>query len=166
MSARRDVLLAVGLFDETFREYGNEDLELAVRCRAAGIEVRYSRHAEAEQRYEKPFRALSRDTIAKGKTAVAFAAKHPEVAPELQFSQAELGSRRWRIARDTLVALTRAAPFVADLLARLGALIDRLPRNADTAFRFLLEYFYWVGVRAADRERDGTGGRASERDAA
>lgn len=167
MSARRDVMLSVGLFDESFREYGNEDLELAVRCRRAGIEVTYSPDAGAEQRYEKPFRRLARDTVAKGRTAVAFAAKHPEVAPALQLSQGDLGSRRWRLARDLLLAVTRAAPFVPEIVARLGALIDRLPvRDADTVYRFLLEYFYWVGVRAAVRERDARRGRITERTAA
>ena len=41
-SVRRRSLLAAGLFDERFREYGNEDLELAHRLVAGGIELGFS----------------------------------------------------------------------------------------------------------------------------
>jgi glycosyltransferase involved in cell wall biosynthesis len=61
-SARRDVLMAVGLYDESSGEYGNEDLELAVRLRTADVEIEFSPQALAVQRYEKSFRQLAAET--------------------------------------------------------------------------------------------------------
>src|SRR4029077_11715275 len=54
-SIRRDVLLEIGLFDEGFKSYGNEDGELAIRLRQAGVRVTYSAEAIAWQHYEKDF---------------------------------------------------------------------------------------------------------------
>jgi len=41
-SIRRDVLLEAGLFDEAFKVYGNEDLELSLRLSRAGVRLVYS----------------------------------------------------------------------------------------------------------------------------
>jgi GT2 family glycosyltransferase len=58
-SIERHALLDVGGFDESFNEYGNEDVELAIRLRKAGVELRYSAEAMAWQRYEKSFAQLA-----------------------------------------------------------------------------------------------------------
>src|SRR5712691_6997483 len=56
-SIRRKVLLEVGLFDEGFKAYGNEDGELAIRLRQAGVQLTYCAEAIARQHYEKDFAA-------------------------------------------------------------------------------------------------------------
>ena len=47
---RTEELLDVGLFDERFRTYGNEDLELAYRLVARRMKLAFSRRAAAAQR--------------------------------------------------------------------------------------------------------------------
>src|SRR5258705_1441402 len=83
-SISRALLDEVGGFDEDFRLYGNEDLELSHRLARAGIDVRYDAGALAHQYIEKSFAALARDREAEGRTAVLFAEKHPEVFDRLK----------------------------------------------------------------------------------
>jgi len=151
-SVRRDVVLAVGLFDEFFDEYGNEDLELAVRLRSAGVEIGFSPEALAEQRYEKSFRQLAADTTSKGRTAVGFAAKHPEIRNDLQLAQFGLGSWRWRLVLRMLLVSTRVAPGTAPALVSLTTAFEhRLMRGLDLWYQLLLDYYYWLGVGEALR---------------
>jgi GT2 family glycosyltransferase len=157
-SVRRDVVLSAGLFDESFDEYGNEDLELAVRLRSAGVEIGFSPAALAVQKYEKTFRQLAADTTSKGRTAVGFAAKHPEIRGELQLAQFGLRSWRWRLALRLLLVSTRLAPGIATALASLTTAFEHgLIRRLDPWYQLLLDYYYWLGVGEALR-REGLAG--------
>lgn len=159
-SIRRDVLLETGPFDESFRSYGNEDLELAFRLRKSGVSIEFSPDAVAVQSYSKRFDALAGDTMAKGRTAVQFAAMHPEVLPELQFAAPDVDSLRWRMARGGLLELTSLVGVLPATLTRLTAVVERIGfRRLDTLYRFLLEYFYWLGVRSAQTEASTPTGR-------
>lgn len=151
-SAPRDLLLRAGLFDESFRGYGNEDLEIAVRLRALGADVVFSSEAAADQTYDKTFATLAAETVAKGRSAVAFAEKHPEVAGELQLAHFGTGSWRWRWARNALLGATRVLPSLPRLVAALVDHADRPGgRRLDSLMAFLLDYCYWVGVGEARR---------------
>lgn len=151
-SVLRDVVLSAGLFDESFDEYGNEDLELAVRLRSAGVEIGFSPEALANQRYEKSFRQLAADTTSKGRTAVRFAAKHPEIREDLQLAQFGLRSWRWRLAVRMLLASTRVVPGTATALVSLTTAFEHDPmRRLDTWYLLLLDYYYWLGVGEAIR---------------
>ena len=152
-SVRRDVVVSAGLYDESFDEYGNEDLELAVRLRSAGVEIGFSPAALAEQRYEKTFRQLAADTTSKGRTAVGFAAKHPEIRGDLQLSQFGLPSWRWRLALRVLLGATRLAPGTAAVLGSLTTALERRRRRLDPWYRLLLDYYYWLGVGEAHRHQ-------------
>ena len=142
-SIRRDVLLEVGAFDERFTAYGNEDVELFLRLRAAGVELAFDAAAVARQRYGKTFAGLIRDTIAKGTTSVVLARAHPEAFGELQLAELTTRFRRWPVVRSALLAASRrGASFtgVAVALERVGAW-------RSTLFSILvLDYFYWHGV--------------------
>jgi GT2 family glycosyltransferase len=147
-SIRKEHLLEVGLFDEDFKIYGNEDLELALRLRKAGISVRYCKDALAFQNYEKDFSALARDNLAKGKTAVLFVGKHPEVSSELKIGTYNEESRRWRIARAILLWLSKVWKQTPDYVIKLVTMIERLhPIHLNVYYRFALDYFFWLGVR-------------------
>lgn len=149
-SVEREVLLAVGLFDERFRQYGNEDLELAVRLRDAGVELAYCEAAAAVQRYEKSFAEAARDAEAKGRTAVQFARRHPDVAGGLTLAHPRAVSRRWRWARNAVLGATGAVPSLRRALGPVAAALERrAPGHLTLYYDFVLDTLYWSGVRTA-----------------
>jgi GT2 family glycosyltransferase len=147
-SIRREVFRGVGGFDDEFREYGNEDLELAIRLMAAGVSIEYSEAASALQTYDKDFASLARDTVAKGRTAILLARKHPEMVPQLRLGTWSAGSARWRLLRSLLLRLPRAAS--PENVVRLTEWLERRPlTRLSLYYTFVLDYLYWVGARDA-----------------
>lgn len=161
-SIDRALLLEIGAFDEDFTIYGNEDLELARRLTGAGVQLVYDAEALARQHYTKDFASLARDTVAKGRTAVLLAAKHPDAVRELKLGAP--GSRRARLVRAVLLGLTsvwrRMPEAVVGFMCWLG---PRRPRRMDRAYAVALDYFYWLGARAAQRELPRVGQPGSGR---
>ena len=110
-SLRTEVMREVGGFDESFGIYGNEDVELALRLRTAGVELGYDPEALAYQEYGKELAGLQRDTLAKGRTTVLLARSHPEVFGDLRLAEPRRqSSRPWLAARAALLAATRRLP--------------------------------------------------------
>jgi glycosyltransferase involved in cell wall biosynthesis len=156
-STLRDTFLQVGGFDEAFKVYGNEDLELSIRLTSAGVQLVFDPLALAYQRYRKDFRALASDHVGKGWTSVMLATKHPHVLPDLKLSTYYQGSFKWRAARTVLLMATRVCHGMPDLAIRAvqGLERSRLPR-LDLYYRFVLDYFYWLGVIRALHENRHT----------
>ena len=153
LSLARSVLLEVGGFDETFRLYGHEDYELGLRLLKAGVELGYRADATAHQRYDKDFAALARDCIARGRTAVLFARKHPEVAPSLRLAAYDAGPKVSRVVRALMLWLTDRWPGFPDRVARATTRLEqRKPPRLYSYYTFVLDYFFWAGARAALRE--------------
>jgi glycosyltransferase involved in cell wall biosynthesis len=149
-SIRRDVLFEVGLFDEGFTQYGNEDLELSLRLRRANVKLRYDADALARQSYEKNLTELARDTSEKGRTAVLLARSHPEAFRELQLATYSARSTLWRSARAALLALTRGRPAAEGFVLRLARGLERVGFGRRPLFyESLLDYVYWTGVVSA-----------------
>ena len=153
-SAARSTLLDVGLFDEDFRDYGNEDGELARRLLAAGVPLRYSAATLARQHYEKDFDALARDNVGKGRTAVLLAQKIPgPTAACCSSGSPNDGTRSWRAIRAALLAFSAVFRFTPDLVIKAVHWLERrrsphLPHY----YRLALEYLYWMGARQAGRD--------------
>jgi GT2 family glycosyltransferase len=157
-SIRRDVLIKVGLFDEAFRIYGNEDLELSLRLKKSQVRLVYVPEALAYQHYSKDFAALAWDTIAKGRTAVLLASKHPAALPDLQLSTYEQGSWRWRLARAVLLAPGLLWSSMPDKVIALVQWLERRKfKQLHLCYRFALDYLYWLGAKAALRENRRSG---------
>ena len=153
LSVSRDVLLEVGGFDESFCLYGHEDYELGLRLLKAGVELGYRADATAHQRYDKDFPALARDCIARGRTAVLFARKHPEAAPSLRLAAYDAGPRVSRAVRALMLWLTNRWPGFPDRVARATTRLERhKPRRLYSYYTFALDYFFWAGACAALRE--------------
>ena len=159
-SAPREALLAIGGFDEAFRVYGHEDYELALRLQGAGVELTYSAEALAHQHYEKTFAAFARDGIARGRTAVLFAAKHPEIVDRIKLSEYRQWPWRWRALRALLLRLSRVTDRVPGwVVAAVGRLERWNPPRLDKYYTMAIDYLYWYGALAAMREqRTGTAG--------
>jgi GT2 family glycosyltransferase len=157
-SIRRDVLLHVGLFDDAFTAYGNEDLELSLRLRAADVRLLYDGDALAHQRYEKDLSALARDTFEKGTTAVLLARAYPSSFGELQLARHGSHSRAWRALRTVLLHAARRYPGVARAVGGMARTLERVPFARRPLFYILvLDYFYWLGVQSALAEAPATG---------
>lgn len=80
VSVKREYLIKAGLFDEAFKEYGWEDLELGYRLRKLGLKCRYNKHALAFHYKRKPvaadLSAMLRQAESKGRTAIIYVQKH------------------------------------------------------------------------------------------
>jgi GT2 family glycosyltransferase len=156
-SARRQLLLSVGGFDESFRIYGNEDVELAVRLLESGVRLVYSPDAAAAQSYDKSFRELAADTVAKGRTAVICAEKHPAVVQQLRIGTFERGSRRWRAVRSLALRLDSRTGILRRAIVGLGEWLGRAPDAvAWPYYRRALELLFWAGV-GEERRRAAAG---------
>jgi GT2 family glycosyltransferase len=148
-SLRRETLVGVGGFDAAFTAYGNEDVELSLRLRQAGVEILYDPDALAHQTYDKNLRGLARDTFEKGGTTVMLARAHPDAFDALRLAEAAKASRAWRAARAVLLSATRRRRRVADAVAALGSSAERLGLwRRPFFYRTLLDYFFWAGTDA------------------
>ena len=154
LSIPREVLVEVGGFDEEFKTYGNEDLELSCRLRSAGVEIAFSPAAVAHQHYVKDFPALARDNLGKGTTAVLLARKHPGTLRELKLSACNRGPALRRLILDALVGLTRLWPATSHHIVTVMCAAGRLrPPGLDRAYGLAVDYFFLLGATEA-------GGRA------
>lgn len=152
-SVERQLLAGIGGFDEEFRIYGNEDLELSLRLMRGGVRLIFSADALAHQYYTKNFAGLAGDSIAKGRTAVQLARKHPETLPHLKLGTVAQTSRARRVACGTLLGLTRVWPGLSRVLVAAMGVLSRWPRlPLDRCYELTLDYFYWLGVRAESRD--------------
>jgi hypothetical protein len=155
-SIHRDLLLEVGLFDESFQAYGNEDGELAIRLLEAGIELVYASAAIARQHYQKDFPALAQDKMAQGRTSVVCALRHPATVPNLRIGTYRRGSPAWRFSRSALLAGSRLLGFLPGwVLHYVRWLEDRRSPSLQSRYDLALDYFYWLGVRSELHERPG-----------
>ncbi|HEU5102195.1 MAG TPA: glycosyltransferase family 2 protein [Roseiflexaceae bacterium] len=156
-SIRRDVLLEIGCFDEAFKIYGNEDLELSLRLVRAGVQIIYDTDAAAHQNYTKDFAALARDNLAKGQTAVLLARKHPQAFHQLKLSAYGEGSRKWRLLRAGLLSISQVwngAP--GWVIWTITQLERRRLGSMEHYYALALDYFYWLGVARARRLHEPT----------
>lgn len=152
-SISRDALLTVGGFDEDFDIYGNEDLELSIRLVRAGVRIVYAPEAITCQHHTKSFAQLARDSVAKGRTAVLLASKHPSALPHLQLSAYRSASLEWRLLRSSLVGIGMVWSGAPNAFIRAIEQLEKIrPSFLDTVYRLALDYFYWTGALAAMRE--------------
>jgi GT2 family glycosyltransferase len=154
-SVAREILERIGGFDESFVVYGNEDLDLSLRLRAAGVRLVFSSAAVARQHYEKDFPALASDNLEKGRSAAQLARKHPASFADLKLSQFDRGPLASRVTRNALLAATRRWPGTRRRVVGLVTwLTDRRSPGLRHLYPVVLDYLYWLGARMAPREHD------------
>ncbi len=147
-SISKEILNEVGSFDERYTIYGNEDLDLFVRLRQAGVQVVYSPQAVANQHYEKGFPTVAHDEISKGRTAVLFAHQHPEAYSEAKIGTYSQGSRASRLARLGLLGLSAVWQGAPESIIWGVEWLERSHfKRMSWVYRFTLDYFFWLGVR-------------------
>lgn len=150
LSIRRDVLNEVAGFDEAFTAYGNEDLELSIRLRAAGVQIVYSADAVALQSYDKDFAGLAGDNVAKGRTAVLLSRKHPSALGDLKIGAYHREPLVRRSSVALLLGVTRILPGARERVTRaVGWLGERRIPGVERLYPTVLDYCYWCGARDA-----------------
>ena len=82
-SVRRDDLMRVGRFDESFTGYGHEDLELGYRLARAGIAILYEPNAVNYHCQDVPHDDQKEKMRLAGRSTVRFYRKHPDFAVQL-----------------------------------------------------------------------------------
>lgn len=87
VSVEREHLLKAGLFDEDFKEYGWEDLELGLRLKKSGLVSLYNKKAVVYH-YKSRWKKQDMDRLlaqaeAKARTAIIFLSKHPTLRVKL-----------------------------------------------------------------------------------
>jgi len=135
-SARRDDLLRVGGFDESFTGYGHEDLELGFRLQRNGIEIIYEPRAVNYHWQDVPHEDQREKMRLAGRSAVRFYQKHPDFEVMLN------------------LGMTPVSRGIHGLLARmpivLGYFDERAPRSL-FAQRLVEQYYYVSGIKEAMR---------------
>lgn len=119
-SVRRELLLRVGLFDEDFREYGGEDLELGYRLHLDGAAFHYAPEALSYHHHLRSLDEVCHLMFRYGATGLpVLLRKHPALAPLLRLDF--LGAARLSPRRLLLrLALAPAAHAAVRRLVRLG----------------------------------------------
>jgi ADP-heptose:LPS heptosyltransferase len=160
VSVRRDDLVAAGLFDEAFTEYGWEDVEFGERLRDLGLARRFNPRAVVSH-VKRPWRgsdvpALLLQAAASGRSAVVFVRKRPTRRAHLATGVGPLrmAANRW---------LEPGERWYRRRLDRAG---DRRLRGLDWMAAYLwtrVAYFRAVrGALGAGAADAGGAGRAGE----
>ena len=153
-SVRRDTFFTAEGYDETFRAYGHEDYEFALRLERLGGRLVFDHAARADQYYEKSFRQLAANVESEGSTAVLFAIKHPDVLPALALGKY---SRHRLLARMRIAARAALDRGNTRLRQRIVARVERAEATArpgDDAALFArydraLDRLYWAAAERA-----------------
>lgn len=148
-SVRRDDLLSVGGFDESFTGYGHEDLELGYRLERSGVAIRYDPDAVDYHWHPVGYdEQIGRMELA-GVSTVRFYRKHPDFAVK-----ANLGMTSLSLG---LHALLHAAGPLRRAIERAGRREEFPNKNTwpYVARQIAYQYHYVSGVKRALREPDG-----------
>jgi len=135
-SVRREDLIRVGSFDESFTGYGHEDLELGFRLQKSGITILYEPLAINYHCQDVPHDDQKEKMKLAGRSTVRFYRKHPEfsVKANLGMTPISLG----------LHSLLTGVPAV------LGY-FDRKAASSKFARSLVQQYYYVSGIKEALR---------------
>jgi glycosyltransferase involved in cell wall biosynthesis len=148
-SVRREDLMDVGCFDESFTGYGHEDLELGYRLEKSGVEIYYEPLAINYHWHPVGYQEqIGRMELA-GRSTVRFYRKHPDFAVK-----AMLGMTWLSLALHSV--LQAAGPLRAAI--ERAASSQEFPRKNTWPFvarQIAYQYHYVTGIKRALRETRG-----------
>jgi glycosyltransferase involved in cell wall biosynthesis len=136
-SVRRDDLLRVGKFDESFTGYGHEDLELGYRLQRAGITILYEPNAVNYHCQDVPHDDQKEKMKLAGRSTVRFYRKHPDFAVQLNLGMTPLS--------------LGVHSMLTSMPALLGFFDARAPKSK-FARDLVQQYYYVSGIKAALKE--------------
>jgi glycosyltransferase involved in cell wall biosynthesis len=133
-SVRRDDLLRVGKFDESFTGYGHEDLELGYRLERAGVRIRYEPNAVNYHCQDIPHDDQKEKMKLAGRSTVRFYRKHPDFAVRLN------------------LGMTPVSLGVHSMLTHLPGVLgyfDARAAKSKFARDLVQQYYYVSGIKSA-----------------
>ena len=137
-SVRREDLLRVGCFDESFTGYGHEDLELGFRLQRAGVPIVYEPRAVNYHWQHIPWDEQQRKYEQAGRSTVRFYRKHPVWDVKLRLG---------------MTPLSLGLHGVVERVVPLRAWIENGAAQPGFARTLSYQYHYLTGVKAALRGR-------------
>lgn len=149
-SINRNDIINAGGFNESFKIYGYEDIELVQRLIKFGIEIVFNPDALCAQHYDEDFSDLAKKTIAAGKSAVLLVSLHPETMKELKFREYYFTGWKWRSLRLFLIWSSMLVPITTDAVIYFIKTLERSnPTTQKYLYSLALDYFFWLGVWSA-----------------
>lgn len=149
----------VGCYDESFRQYGSEDLELGYRLARAGVRFVYNPRAVGYHDHTKSFPQFCRDMETAGASLIRVYRKYPDIKRakkidlvEDRYSELPPDKRKTKIVMELTFAFPwlLAAPWlVVHLLGRIYA----ARRLLFPCYRWIAYHHYAVGMRRGLEER-------------
>jgi glycosyltransferase involved in cell wall biosynthesis len=140
-----------GGFDESFRRAAWEDSELQYRLDKHGLRTRYNADAVAYHHHPTGLVSFTRRSFVAGYEFGRARALHPDrVKPVALPSLGKVRSMRLKVP----------------LVAAFGLLANHLPALArtDRPFWWLLDHYFWAGVRAWEQDTSARGREGEPRD--
>lgn len=138
-SVRREDLLKVGCFDESFTGYGHEDLELGYRLAHAGIAILYEPRAVNYHCQDVPHDDQKEKMRLAGRSTVRFYRKHPNLDVRLN------------------LGMTPVSLGLHSLLTKSPVLLgyfDRRAAGSKLARDLVQQYYYVSGIKTALAEKE------------
>ena len=138
-SVRRDDLLRVGCFDESFTGYGHEDLELGYRLERAGVQILYEPHAVNYHCQDVPHEDQKEKMRLAGRSTVRFYRKHPDFTVRLNLG---------------MTPVSLGLHSVLERVPGLLAFFDARSGRSKFARDLVQQYHYVSGVKDALRQAE------------
>ena len=146
-SIRRKTLLEVGLFDESFKTYGYEDMELARRLIKSGVKIIFNPEAICTQYYDENLEGLLKKTVYSGERVVLLVSIHPELFGELKLREYNVQGWKWRWLRFTLIWAALLFPPTSRLIVSFIKSFDNSSEKTRARlYAMAMDYFFWLGV--------------------
>jgi GT2 family glycosyltransferase len=154
-SISRALFEQVGRYDESFRQYGSEDLELGYRLAQAGVRFVYNPRAVGFHNHTKDFPQFCVDMETAGESLIRVYRKYPAIraAKKIDIVEDPLArlpknKRLAKIVMETTFALPWLLALPRAAIRLLGGLYA-LRRPLFPCYRWVAHYHYAVGMRRA-----------------
>ena len=142
LSIRRDFFWEAGGFDEDFREYGWEDIELSRRLHKKGMQLAYNPRAVAYHHHPTSLLSFVQRQKRVGRSAWTFYRKHPDMGRFLSL--------------DSPPRYTRWKGMQLTLLTWLCGVTEKWSwPDLSRYYPDLMSYHYYLGLREGRHERLG-----------
>lgn len=147
ISLPRSALDESGLFDEDFREYGSEDLELGYRLWKKGYEILYDSSCRADHAHRLVLRGFCQRQILVGQNFILFSIKHPELLQKLTGFSSYLDARqtvvKW-ISRNEKNAI-HLLHSIEQISSKAGFVTPEILKQMENEFKTVNKYWLYQG---------------------